>query len=105
MFCKMLPIDGPTGDEAPVTEYHFSRLEEKLAEEEGPYKCDVYSLVQHLYGVWLQRRVVKLETPTWKRKYRGTCHDNVLSGNSRRHVSIDGGKPFCTINCRFHRWC
>lgn len=90
MFCKMLPIDIPAGNETPVAEYHFGQLEERLEKEDGPYECDLYSLVQHLYRVWLQRRITPL--PTWDRKYRQTCHYPVLGWKSRRHVSLDAGK-------------
>jgi hypothetical protein len=90
MFCKLLPIDAPVGNETPVAEYHFSHLEERLENEDGPYECDVYSLVQHLYKVWLRRRITP--SPTWDRKYRRTCRRYVPGRDLRRHVSLDGGK-------------
>jgi hypothetical protein len=102
MFCKVLPVDIlPPGSEIPVAEYHFSQLEERLKEEDGPYECGVYFAVQDLYRFWLDNRYI-----TWSRPLRWTtCHLPELGWY--RKVFIDSGKTnqhpliSASIRCQF----
>ena len=89
LFCAALPSEEtPLGNEIPVVEYHFAPHIEGLGNEKGPYKCELYFLVQDLYRRWFQN-----QGPAGRPRHSGchsTCH------RSRRQVRIDSGKP-CKI--------